>query len=252
MLLAIDIGNSHTKFGIFESSTLIDKFSIPTVRDYTPDELLFERLRRSGDRLLRIDTIAASSVVPELNATFREGLKKHLNVTPVFIRHTFDLGIKINYDPPGSAGVDRLINASAAAAKYGTPVVACSFGTAATFDVVNARSEYIGGAIAPGLRTMAEALHLKTAKLPLVPIEKPETAIGRTTEASIRSGVYNGFIGAVENILARIFEELGENARVVATGGFAKTAAAGSSMIDIVDEDLTLEGIRLTAERRRR
>lgn len=250
MLLAIDIGNSLIKFGIFESSTLIDKFSIPTARDYTPDELLFDRLKRNGEQFLRIDTVAASSVVPELNETFRQGLKTLLNVTPHFITHTFDFGMRIKYDPPDSVGIDRLINASAAAAKYGTPVIACSFGTAATFDVVNADSEYIGGAIAPGLRTMAEALHLKTSRLPLVSVEKPEAAIGGTTEASIRSGVYNGFIGAVERILSRIFEELGERPKVIATGGFAKTVAAESSMIDVVDEDLTLDGIRLIAERR--
>jgi type III pantothenate kinase len=249
MLLAIDIGNSHTKFGIFESSTLIDKFSIPTERDYTPDELLFDRLKRNGDRFLRIDTVGVSSVVPEVNEAFRLGLKKLLNVTPLFIDHTFDFGMKIKYDPPGAAGIDRLVNASAAAAKYGTPVVACSFGTAATFDVVNAGSEYLGGAIAPGMRTMADALHLKTSKLPSVAVEKPGKAIGGTTEGSIRSGVYHGHIGAVEGILKRIVEELGETPKVIATGGFAKTVAAECGMITVVDENLTLDGIRLVAER---
>ena len=250
MLLAIDIGNSRTKFGIFDSDSLIDKFSIPSERDYAAEELLFDRLERSGDRFLRIDTVAACSVVPELNDTFRRAFKKLLNVTPVFIDHTFDFGLKINYDPPSAIGVDRLVNASAAAAKYGAPVIACSFGTATTFDVVTNTREHLGGAIAPGLRAMAESLHLKTSKLPLVSIEKPQSPLGTTTETSIRSGVYYGYIGLVEGILTRIFEDLGEKPRVIGTGGFVKTVAAESGMIDIVDEDLTLQGVRLIADRR--
>jgi type III pantothenate kinase len=250
MLLAIDIGNSYTKFGIFESSSLIDKFSIPTERDYTADELLFDRLRRNGDRFLTIGTVAVSSVVPELDGTFRRALKKHLNVTPIFIDHTFDFGLKINYNPPTAAGIDRLVNAAAAAAKHGAPVIACSFGTATTFDVVDAHSTYLGGAIAPGMRTMAEVLHLKTSKLPLVAAEKPQSAIGSTTEDSIKSGVYHGYVGLVEGVLSRMFEELGETPRVVGTGGFVKTVANESGMIDVVDEDLTLDGICMLAERR--
>lgn len=250
MLLAIDIGNSHTKFGIFESSTLIDKFSIPTARDYTPDELFFDRFHRTDDRFIKIDTVAVASVVPELNDTFRDAFKEHLNVTPLFIDHTFDFGIKIAYDPPESAGVDRLVNAAAAAAKYGAPVIACSFGTATTFDVVNAACEYAGGAIAPGIRLMAEALHLKTSKLPLVSVERPASPIGSTTEDSIRSGIYHGYTGLVEGILSRIIEQLGERPKVVATGGFSKTIAGETTMIDTIDETLTLDGIRLLAERR--
>jgi type III pantothenate kinase len=250
MFLAIDIGNSFCKFGIFESSSLLDKFSIPTERDYTVDELLFDRLKRNGERFLTIDTAAVCSVVPELEHTFRQALKKHLNVTPLFIDHTFDFGLKIRYEPSSAAGVDRLVNASAAAAKYGVPIIACSFGTATTFDVVNANSEYLGGAIAPGMRTMAEALHLKTSKLPLVAVEKPASSIGSTTEDSIRSGVFYGYIGLVEGVLRQIFEQLGEIPKVVGTGGFVKTVAIESSMIDILDDDLTLDGIRMLAERR--
>ncbi len=250
MLLAIDIGNSYTKFGIFESSSLVDKFAVPTMRDYTVDELQFSRLQRIGERFVRYDSVFISSVVPELDRTVENAMFRLLNVEPRFIDHTFNFGINVNYDPPEAAGIDRLVNASSAAARYGTPVIACSFGTATTVDVVNGRLEYLGGAIAPGMRTMAEALHLKTSKLPLVTPGEPAAAIGRTTEDSIRSGVYNGYLGLVEGLITRVIKELGETPKVIATGGFAKTVAAASKMIDTVDEDLTLEGIRLIAERR--
>lgn len=249
MLLAIDIGNSYTKFGIFESSSLIDKFSIPTERDYAVEEFRLDRLKGGT---LNFDSILVASVVPELNQILTEAMLSHLNVEPRFIDHSSDFGLTIDYLPPEAAGIDRLVNASAAAAGYGTPVIACSFGTATTFDVVNKESAYIGGAIAPGMRLLAEALNLKTSKLPLVNVEKPETAIGRTTEGSIQSGIFNGSIGLVEGMLVRIIEELGEKVTVVGTGGFAKTIARESSMIDIVDENLTLDGIRLIAERMRR
>lgn len=249
-LLAIDIGNSSTKFGIFESSSLLDKFSIPTRKDYAMDELMFDRLLRVGERFVKYEAALIASVVPELNGTLGDALVKQLNVTPRFIDHTFDFGIGIDYHPPESAGVDRLVNASAAAAKYGCPVVACSFGTATTFDVVSGEMHYIGGAIAPGMRTLAEALHIKTSKLPNVAVvEEPAAAIGQTTEDSIKSGVFHGYVGMVEGVLERIFEELGDEAKVVGTGGFAKTVAGKSSMIDLVDEDLTLDGVRMLAER---
>lgn len=249
MLLAIDIGNSSTKFGIFESDSLIDKFVIPTVRDYTVDELSFDRLRNPGDKFFQIDSAIVSSVVPEMNETLATACRESLKVTPLFVDHTFDFGITIGYDPPSSAGTDRLINAAAAAAKYGAPVIACSFGTATTIDVVNSAKEYLGGTISPGMKTLAEALHLKTAKLPLVTIERPEQVIGKTTEGSIGSGTYYGHVGMVEGVLERMFEELNEGPRVVATGGFAAIMAKETKLIDVVDENLILEGLRMIAER---
>ncbi|MCC7308590.1 MAG: type III pantothenate kinase [Acidobacteria bacterium] len=252
MLLAIDIGNSLTKFGIFDSSTLVDKFSIPTERDYSPDELLFDRLRKNGSRFLTYDTIAVSSVVPQLEETFRKAFTASLNVIPCFIDHTYDLGLQIKYKPASTAGIDRLINASAAAEKYGAPVIACSFGTATTFDVVNGKMEYLGGAIAPGLRVLSHALHLKTAKLPEVNVEEPAKVIGATTEASISSGIFFGYIGMAEGILKRMLAELGRSAKVIGTGGFAPIVGGKSSVIDVVDENLTLNGIRMIAERRDR
>ncbi len=249
MLLAVDIGNSSTKFGIFESGSLIDKFLIPTFRDYTVDELLFDRLKYVNDSFFRIDSAIVSSVVPAMNDTLAGACKKLLKVSPVFIDHTFDFGLKIRYQPSSAAGTDRLVNASSAASKYGLPVIACSFGTATTIDAVNADAEYLGGTISPGMRTLAEALQVKTSKLPLVTIEKPETVIGSNTEGSIKSGVFYGYMGLVEGILERMFDELGEKPSVVATGGFAGVVAENSKLIDVVDESLTLDGLFLLAGR---
>ncbi len=251
MLLAIDIGNSSIKFGVFESDTLVDKFLIQTKRDYTVEELLFDRLRYVEERFFSIDSACVSSVVPEIDDTVREACKKMLHVTPVFVDHTFDFGLKIKYEPVTAAGTDRLVNAAAAVMKYGKPVIVCSFGTATTIDAVNANGEYLGGTIAPGMNTLAEALHLKTSKLPHVAIEKPAGVIGHTTVDSIRSGVFFGYLGLVEGILRRMFDELGETPTVVATGGFAKTISENCDLINIVDEILMLDGLRILFERQR-
>ncbi len=251
MLLAIDIGNSSIKFGIFESGSLVEKFLIQTKRDYTVDEFLSVGLQSFEDRLFRIDSVSVSSVVPELDDVVRQACVKMFEVAPVFVDHTFDLGIKINYEPVTAAGTDRLINAATAAEKYGKPVIVCSFGTATTIDAVNAAGEYLGGTIAPGMNTLAAALHLKTSKLPHVEIEKPESVFGNTTVDSIRSGVFFGYVGLVEGIIRRMFGELGDTPTVVATGGFARLIFDNSNLINIVDESLTLDGLRILFERRR-
>ena len=250
MLLAIDIGNSSIKFGVFDADVLVDKFLIQTKRDYTAEELLFDRLRYVEEKFFRIDSVSVSSVVPELDTVLTDACKKMLNVTPVFVDHNFDFGLTIKYDPVTDVGTDRLINASGAAGKFGKPIIVCSFGTATTIDAVNAAGEYLGGAIAPGMNTLAEALHLKTSKLPHVSIEKPESVIGGTTVNAIRSGVFFGYLGLVEGIIRRMFDELGEATTVVATGGFAATVAENCELINAVDENLMLDGLRLLFERR--
>lgn len=245
MLLAIDIGNTAIKFGIFESSTLVDKFSIPTYPDYSVNELLFDRLHYIRDRFFQIASVAVCSVVPELDEVFKSALKELLGVTPVFVRHDSDFGIAIKYETVSSLGLDRLVNACAAARKYTAPAIVCSFGTATTIDVVNSEPAFIGGTISPGPRLLAESLHIKTSKLPLVQIEDPGIVIGKSTEDSIRSGVFHGYIGAVEGIVNRIFSEFGERPKVIATGGYARLVGENCDLIDEVDENLTLDGLRL-------
>lgn len=245
MLLAIDIGNSSTKFGIFDAESLLHKFSIHTKRDYTAEELLFDRLKVFEKEFIQIDidTCVVASVVPELNSVISQVCGELFKISPRFVDESWDFGFSIDYDPPSAAGVDRLVNCYAAASKYGTPVVACSFGTATTIDVVSDENTYVGGIIAPGIATSAKALQLATSKLPDISIAAPDSVIGNTTVASIRSGIVNGHVAMVEGLLKRI----GSAGKVVATGGFARMIASQSTAIDIVDENLTLEGLRLLA-----
>lgn len=248
MLLAIDIGNSFTKFGIFDGESLLHKFSIQSKCDYKVEELRFDRLKLIDDQFIQvdIDTCIVSSVVPEMNSVIAQVCRELFKINPQFVDVNWDFGFRVDYDPPEAVGVDRLVNCFAAAAKYGTPVVACSFGTATTIDVVSAENVYEGGIIAPGMATCAKALQLATAKLPNVAVEKPESIISKTTIAAIQSGIVNGHIAMVEGLLAKIANE----GKVVATGGFASLLAPEVKAIDVVDENLTLHGVRMLAGRR--
>lgn len=266
MLLAIDIGNSLIKFGLFDGAELADKFSIATKRDYLSDELRFDRLQFADGRILKVETVIVATVVPELIDVVREASQTQFKVTPTFVDHGADFGLSINYDPPTSVGIDRLINAFAAITKYAKPVIVCSFGTATVIDAVSKDGEFLGGIIAPGMKTMAEALHQRAAQLPAVEIEMPDALIGNTTAAAIQSGVVNGHIAMVEGLLARFIEDQNPKSkvqrkrspglepgtldlghRVIATGGFANMIAAEVKTIDTVDESLTLDGLRLLA-----
>jgi type III pantothenate kinase len=249
MLLAIDIGNSSTKFGVFDHEKLITRFTTPTIRNQTSDELndlTAENLNYS------IDAVIVSSVVPELEDSLQKFCANRFNLKPVFVNHALDFGLKIRYNPPENLGIDRAVAAFAARekyGKYGKAVVVCDFGTATTIDVVNADGEFVGGIITPGIKTLADSLFQKTSKLPRIEIAKPEKVIGNSTVSAIQSGIYFGYIGLVEGILQKIIKDAGENPKVVATGGFASIIAEGVKMIEIVDENLTLEGLRLIYEK---
>jgi type III pantothenate kinase len=246
MLLAIDIGNSLIKFGVFDRAKLVSRLFIPTVREYSPQEL-YELTKANLEN--KISAIILSSVVTELRDSFQEFSENYFKIKPVFVSNNFASGLTINYNPPANLGVDRLINAFAASGKYGKPCIVCSFGTATTIDVVSEDNKFIGGIIAPGMNTLAEALHLKTSKLPHVEIKKPDLVIGNSTVSSIQSGIFYGYIGLVEGILERMFVELKEKPCVIATGGFAKLIAENCSLIETVDENLTLEGLRMVYEK---
>lgn len=258
MLLAIDIGNSSIKFGVYDRETLISKFYIPTRHDYSASEIK----RMVGSNLtFEVDAAIASSVVPEVEEPIREFLNHEFGIKTVFVRNLFDFGLKIKYDPVSSVGTDRLIDAFAAVQKYGSPCIVCDFGTATTIDAVNSDGEYLGGAITPGMNTLSEALHLKTSKLPRVPIEKPLNVIGNTTVGSIQTGIFYGYIGLVEGILTRMIAELlsvppavagglSKRPGVIATGGFAKLIAENCELIEIVDENLILDGLQMIARKR--
>ena len=246
MLLAIDIGNSSTKLGVFDSEILVKRLTIPTIRSKTADELyasLEEELNR------QFSAIVISSVVPELNDSFRNFGEKYYNQTPFFVDNRLDFGLEIKYFPPENLGIDRLVAAFAAARKYGAPVIVCDFGTATTIDVVNSNDAFLGGIITPGINTLSEALFIKTSKLPRVEVRKPETVIGNSTVGSIQSGIFYGYVGLTEGILKRMIAESGEKPKVVATGGFANLIAENCDLIETVDENLMLDGLRRIYER---
>ena len=245
MLLAVDIGNTSTKFGLFEEEKLTSKFSIPTKRDATPDELKHS----VADRLSsRIDSSIVCSVVPEIDSSMRDYLSGATLGDPVFVDNSFDFGFKINYEPLESLGTDRLVNAFAAVEKYGAPCIVCSLGTATTIDVVNNDREFLGGVIAPGMAVMAEALHLKAPRLPRVGIERPEFVLANSTQGSIRSGIYHGYVAMVEGLITRIRSEAGV-ARVIACGGNAELVSSEFTGM-VVDQNLILEGLRILSARR--
>ena len=246
MYLAVDIGNSAIKFGLFEGESLTFKFSIPTKRNATCGEIQ----AAIGDRLNPgIRGSIVCSVVPEIEASVASCLRDLTGVEPTFVNNSFDFGLKIDYEPLDSLGTDRLVAAFSAVEKYGAPSIVCSLGTATTIDVVNADREFLGGIIAPGLDAMAEALHLKAARLPDVEIEKPENLLGNSTVASISSGVYNGYVKMVEGLIVRIQKETGI-ARVIGTGGNAPRVSAEFAEIMTVEPDLVLKGLRVLTQQR--
>jgi type III pantothenate kinase len=247
MLLAIDIGNSATKFGVFDGDRFVKRFTAPTIRGKSGDEI-YESV--AGEVDFHVDRVIISSVVTELIDAFRDLSEVHFNKHPVIVDSSFDFGLKVVYDPPSDAGTDRLVAASAAVRKYGAPCVVCSFGTATTVDAVNSRGEFVGGAIAPGINTLGEALFLKTSKLPRVELVRPAKATGDSTAECIQSGIFYGYVGLVRELVTRIRAELGEPAPVVATGGFAQLIAGEVDFLDHADELLILEGLRDLATER--
>lgn len=248
MILTIDIGNTNTTFGVFEGDDLVEKWRLSTVRDRTSDEIgILSRQFFSTAEInyTNISAIVISSVVPQLRFAFQKMSEKYFGLSAIFVQHNFDFGFKINYDPPSSVGIDRLVAAFAAVEKYGKPCIVCDFGTATTIDAVNSKSEYLGGIIAPGMNVLADALFQRTAQLPKVEIKKNVTIFGNSTIGSMQAGIYFGYIGLVENILVKMIEELNETPQIIATGGLASIISENSAGINITDDNLILEGLRL-------
>jgi type III pantothenate kinase len=252
MLLVIDAGNTNTSLGVFDGTALLAHWRLTTARARTVDEYgvharnLFEL---AGLDFKAIDAIAISSVVPPLNFTLKRMAEVYFHLTPLFVDHTTDAGLKILYEPPGDVGADRIVDAVAAIEKYGAPCIVVDFGTATTFNAISKQGEYLGGVITPGITISSDALFERTAKLPRVEIKRPLKVIGSSTIDAMQSGLYHGFSGLVDGILRKMIEELGGSARVIATGGLAPLIATGSELIELVDDTLTLEGLRLVYER---
>ena len=247
MLLAIDIGNTNVSLGAYAGENLIACWRIATLHNRTADEtgvLIRQLFSLSEVDYKKVSAVIASSVVPQTNSAFREMSEKYFGLETIFLDSSFDFGLKINYNPPASVGIDRIVAASAAVQKYGKPCIICDFGTATTIDAVNSIGEYLGGTITPGLKVLADALFEKTSKLPKVEISKVETVIGNSTADSIRAGIYYGYAGLVERIIRQMIAELGEMPRIVATGGLAFFVAESCELVETIDEILMLEGLR--------
>ncbi|MBI2935372.1 MAG: type III pantothenate kinase [Chloroflexi bacterium] len=251
MLLTIDIGNTNITMGLFQKETLKARWRIATDARRMADEyqaLLQGLLQVKDFARTDIRGVALCSVVPPLTAVFEELAKEYFRSAPLVVSAGVKTGIRILYESPRDVGTDRVVDAAAALHLYGGPVVVVDFGTAVVFDAVTKEGDYLGGAILPGLSVAAEALFLNTSQLRRVELQRPKSAIGRNTVASIQSGLIFGYVALVEGMVKRFREELGQEAHAVATGGQASIIARETTIFNTVNPDLTLVGLRLIYE----
>jgi type III pantothenate kinase len=259
MLFAIDIGNTNIVLGVFEGTSLSRSWRLATARERTADELglmVSDLLERAKIATTAIDGVVLASVVPQLTGPMIEMSRRYLDLTPLNVEPGIDLGMPNLYAHPSEVGADRLVNGVAAYEAYGRqrgePLVVLDFGTATTFDAISAKGEYLGGVICPGIQISADALFQRAARLPRIDVRKPARVIGRTTVTSMQSGLFFGYVGMVEGLVHRLREELGGKAFCVATGGLAEVIAPETDVVDAIDRDLTLQGLRIVWERNRK
>jgi len=255
LLLAADVGNTNMVFGVWRGEELITSFRLKTDRERTSDEygaLLVSLLDRSGIRAEQVGAVVVSSVVPPLHPTLVRLGVDYFGRKPLFVGPGVRTGMPIRYDQPAEVGADRIVNALAARELCGQPVVVVDFGTATTFDIVNAKGEYAGGIIAPGVLIAAEALFAHASRLYRVDVQPPEGLIGRNTASAMQAGIYFGYIGLVDGILERLLAEIPDLEQIVATGGQAELIASGSKHIRRIEPLLTLIGLRRVHELNRR
>ncbi len=251
MLLAVDLGNTNLTFGLFEDERLIRDWRLATRRDTTPDELgitFIQLMRQEGFDPAAVQAVVVASVVPPLNAFLVEAIRRYLGREPMMVEPGIKTGVKILYKNPQEVGADRIVAALAAFRKYGGPLIVIDFGTGTTYDAISPDGDYLGGAISPGLGISVEALFQRAARLQRVELKAPGSVIGRTTAESMQAGIVFGFVAQVEGMVARMRKELGDRARVIATGGLAHVIAPETRVIERVDDGLMLEGLRLIYE----
>ncbi len=256
MLLAIDVGNTNIVLGVFDGATLVQSWRLQTVRERTSDELglLVDGLfAHSRIERVRIRGVMLGSVVPPLTGTIRAMVQRYFGVTAITVEPGVNTVMPILYEVPSEVGADRIVNAVAAYEKFGQdsgrPLIVVDFGTATTLDAITAAGEYLGGAICPGVQISADALFQRAARLPRIDVRKPTRVVGRTTVSAMESGLFYGYVGMVEGLVRRMSDELGGNAVAVATGGLAEMIAPETTLIQHVDPDLTLHGLRIVWER---
>lgn len=254
MLLAVDVGNTNIVLGVFQEERLRATWRIATDVHKEADEyavLIMSLFSHQGIPASAIKAAILASVVPPLIATMEEVCQRYFRVSPLVVGTGIRTGVRILYDNPRDVGADRIVNALAAYRLYGGPVIVVDFGTATVFDAVSKDGDYLGGAIAPGIGIATEALFERAAKLPRIELVRPKQAIGKNTVSSMQAGIIFGYVGLIEGLVARFRQELGGSVRVVATGGLAGTIAKETPVIEHVEPDLTLMGLRLIYEANR-
>lgn len=263
MLLVLDVGNTNTVLGVFQTPPgfaqhkdakprLLAHWRVATIKTQTVDEygVLFRNLFDMAKLEVEgVRGIIISSVVPPLDSTLRAVSETYFHIEPLFVEPGVKTGMPVQYENPAEVGADRIVNGVAAFEKYGGPCIVVDFGTATTFDAISAKGEYLGGVIAPGIGISADALFEKTARLPRVDIRKPTRIIGTNTVGSLQSGLFYGYLALVDGILERLTAEMGKETKVVATGGLASLFGDHSRYIKAVDDLLTLEGLRIIWDR---
>jgi type III pantothenate kinase len=253
MLLAVDVGNTGTDLGAFQGDKLLSRWSLSSDRSRTADEygvLIRSLFAARGLQVEEVKAMVVASVVPPLESVLQEVARRYLSVEPLFVAPGIRTGMPVLVDNPLEVGADRIVNGVAAFQRFHRAVIVADFGTATTFDAVSGKGEYLGGAIAPGLKISAQALYEATAKLPRIDLKRPERAIGKNTVASMQSGIFFGYLGMVRGILERMRAEMGGTPAVIATGGLSPLLEPDlSGWVDEVDADLTLTGLRILHER---
>jgi type III pantothenate kinase len=252
MILAIDIGNTHTVIGIYNGNKLLGDWRVTSFVTRTEDEfgtLVKQFCDVAKIPMKKVTSIGIASVVPNLTDVCVKMSRKYFKIEPIVISSDLDLGMKVLYDDPRTVGADRLCNAVAGFAKYKGPVVIIDFGTATTFDVVSKNGEYLGGVITAGIETSSTELHRRAAKLPKIDLKFPERVIGRNTVESMQAGILYGALDSMETMVRRISKELDDYPTVIATGGFSETMKKQSKVINKHEPTLVLEGIRLIVDR---
>ncbi|WP_018753555.1 type III pantothenate kinase [Paenibacillus sanguinis] len=252
MFLVVDVGNTNIVLGVYRGKELLHHFRISTNRQATVDEYgvlihnLFDMARIHESE---IEGVIISSVVPPLMHALEELCVKYLRRKPLIVGPGIKTGLNLRYENPREVGADRIVNAVAAIEQYGGPLVVVDFGTATTFDCIDAEGSYLGGAIVPGIGISTEALYQRASKLPRIELEKPKKVIGRNTVHAMQAGIIFGYAGQVDGIVERIAREMNAKPKVVATGGLAELIASETRTIEEVNSQLTLEGLRLIYER---
>lgn len=251
MLLTIDVGNTNTMLGLYADANLGPHWRLATDHDRMPDEYamqLLNLLAHVDVRPADLHGVALASGVPVLTTRWAEVCRTYLNLDPLVVHGRMKTGLTILYDNPDAVGADRVVDAVAAYTFYGGPLCIVDFGTATTFEAVTAAGEYLGGAIAPGIGISIDALARRAAKLPSIDIAMPPSPIGRNTVHSMQSGIFWGYVGLVEGMVARFKAELGPETKVIGTGGLAPLLASGTTVLDEIAPWLTLDGLRILYE----